>query len=146
MSLRNWQEQDWLSRHQSGREEIRELLALADRDLAQSWTPGLSPDWQLGIAYNAALQCATAALAASGYRVRRAPGHHYRTIQSLTLTLGWDVAEVDALDGFRRKRNVAEYERCGSVSSAEALQMRELAAKLRRDVQAWLEAQHPALM
>jgi hypothetical protein len=45
----------------------------------------ISEDWKLNIAYNAALQAATAALAAAGYRAAREQ-HHYRTIQSLALT------------------------------------------------------------
>lgn len=54
----------------------------------------MSPDWKLNIAYNAALQAATAALAASGYRAAREQ-HHYRTIQSLAHTLGWKAARVN---------------------------------------------------
>jgi hypothetical protein len=62
-------------------------LAVADRDLGASKTPGLHNDWGFNIAYNAALQIATAALAASGYQAERA-NHHYRVIDSLSLTLG----------------------------------------------------------
>ena len=49
----------------------------------------VSDDWRFAIAYNAALQAATAALAAAGYRASR-ENHHYRVIQSLELTLGKD--------------------------------------------------------
>lgn len=146
MSLRSWQEKGWLHKHPASREDVVDLLALADRDLAQCQTRGLSPDWQLAIAYNAALQCATAALAACAYRVRRGTGHHYRTIQSLELTLGWDADTVSVLDGFREKRHTAEYARSGSVSAQEARQMLELARKLRDELQAWLEAHHPTLV
>jgi len=74
----------------------------------------LSPDWALNIAYNAALQSATAALAAAGYRASR-DQHRYRLIQSLQLTLGADLRLADRFDGFRKKRNLAGYERAGSV-------------------------------
>jgi hypothetical protein len=47
---------------------------------------GLSADWQLNIAYNAALQVATVALAAAGHRAAK-DAHHYRVIQSLTYTM-----------------------------------------------------------
>ena len=43
-----------------------------ERDLRDCAQEGLRPDWQLAIAYNAALQAAQAALAASGYRATSA--------------------------------------------------------------------------
>ena len=86
MSLRDLQKAGWLTEHESSREEISALLALADRDIEASQTPGLGPDWRLNIAYNAALQVATAALAAGGFRAGRI-AHHYRTIQTLAQTI-----------------------------------------------------------
>ncbi|HCK99574.1 MAG TPA: hypothetical protein DHW42_05645 [Candidatus Marinimicrobia bacterium] len=68
MILQNWLNNGWLAEHRASSQEIAALLAVADRDLSDCRTSGLSPDWQLNIAYNAALQTATAALAASGYR------------------------------------------------------------------------------
>jgi hypothetical protein len=66
MSLQNWLSNGWLTEHQTSSQEITDLLAIADRDLSECKIHGLSPDWRLNIAYNAALQIATAALAASG--------------------------------------------------------------------------------
>src|SRR5438046_6125408 len=86
MSLEDWQKFGWCKAHKTNRNEIAELLAVADRDLGASKTPGLHNDWGFNIAYNAALQIATAALAASGYQAERA-NHHYRVIDSLSLTL-----------------------------------------------------------
>src|SRR5207244_11582993 len=60
---------------------------LVDRDLTVAATPRLSDDWRLGITYNAALQLATIALAAEGYRAAR-ERHHERTILSLRDTIG----------------------------------------------------------
>jgi len=62
MSLHDWVQNGWLSEHESSREQIRNLLALADRDIQACRTPGLPADWRFAIAYNAALQAATAAL------------------------------------------------------------------------------------
>ena len=62
MSLSDWLKQNWLSEHKPSRQEITDLVAVADRDLRQCQAAGLEPDWRLAIAYNAALQCATAAL------------------------------------------------------------------------------------
>jgi hypothetical protein len=103
--LRDWQKNSWLVEHKSSAEEISALLAIVERDLANAKVTGLADDWRLSIAYNAALQAATAALAASGFRAAREQ-HHYRTIQSLALTIGWPAAQVDRFDRFRKKRNI----------------------------------------
>ena len=91
------------------------------------------------------MQAATAALAAAGYRAPREQ-HHYRTIQSLALTIGWPAAKVDRFDRFRKKRNIGGYETAGVVSEREAREMHELAVGLRDDVFAWLRKQHPKLL
>jgi hypothetical protein len=145
MSLPDWLRDSLLEVHQPSAAEVADLLAVADRDLADCRTPGLSADWRMNIAYNAALQLATAALAASGYRATR-QGHHYRTIQSLIHTIGADQSLVRELDLFRRKRNVAEYERAGLASEHEAETMIALALRLRRAVEEWLRENYPDLM
>ena len=68
MSLRDWQKNSWLVEHKTSPEEIAGLLAIVERDLDNAKVAGLADDWRLSIAYNAALQAATAALAASGFR------------------------------------------------------------------------------
>ena len=65
--LQDWQRNGWLRAYTSSRQEIADLFAVADRDLKACQTPALIPDWQFNIAYNAALQLATTALAAAGY-------------------------------------------------------------------------------
>jgi hypothetical protein len=102
MSLQNWLNNGWLKEHHTSSQEIAALLAVADRDLSDCKASGLSSDWQLNIAYNAALQTATAALAASGYRAVR-EAHHYRVIHSLTHTIKADAGLVSLLDLFRKK-------------------------------------------
>ncbi|MGH8749938.1 MAG: hypothetical protein ACREU5_12640, partial [Burkholderiales bacterium] len=122
------------------------LLAVIDRDLANATLAGLSPDWRCSIAYNAALQAATAALlAASGFRAAREQ-HHYRTIQSLSLTIGWSAELVSRLDRFRKKRNIAGYETAGAISAHEADRAYALAQRLRAEVRRWLESRHPELL
>lgn len=121
------------------------MLAVGDRDLRDSQIEGLSADAQMNNAYSAALQFASAALAAAGYRPSRGADHHFRVIQSLTLTIRWDVVRVDTLDRFRKKRNVSSYERSGTVSDTDARKMQSLANDLRTDVIRWLEEQHPDL-
>lgn len=145
MSLHDWLKSRWLVEHQTSRQEIIDLLSMADRDLAQCQTPNLSPDWQLNIAYNAALQVATAALAAAGYRATR-EAHHYRVIQSLAYTIKTDKNLINRLDKFRKKRNIGSYERAGAISEQEAKEMVALAKDLRDEVMAWIKKNHPELL
>jgi len=145
MSLPDWERDGWLHGHKTSPNEIRDLLAVVERDLADSTAEGLSADWRMNIAYNAALQAATIALAAAGYRASR-DQHHYRVIQSLRETLGTDIQTVNAFDAFRKKRNVAGYDQAGLVSDADASAMRTLAGRLKTDVVAWLRKHHPKLL
>src|SRR3954467_8984934 len=108
VSLKDWLANRWLVPHQPSVEEITELLAVVDRDLEDGAVARLSADWQLGITYNAALQLATLALAAAGYRPGRDRAHE-RAILSLRETVGVDRATVDLLDAVRRKRNQSNY-------------------------------------
>ena len=79
-------------------------MAIVDRDLAASKTPGLHNDWSFNIAYNAALQLATAALAASGYQAERA-NHHHRVIDSPGFTIGIDAGTIKKFDRKKAERS-----------------------------------------
>jgi len=145
MSLTDWLKNAWLVEHESSAEEIADLLTVIDRDLRDCHLPGLSPDWKMAIAYNAALQVAIAALAAVGYRVAR-ESHHFRAIQSLGLTLGCDNATIAHAEAFRKKRNISDYERAGNVSNREAEEMIALATRLRQQLLVWLQETHAELV
>jgi len=145
MSLNDWVNNSWLTPHQTSVEEIRNLLAVCDRDIRDCQAEGLSPDWQMNIAYNAALQAATTALAACGYRASR-DAHHYRVIQSLIHTIGVEKDLVIQFDQFRKKRNIGGYEQAGLVSKKEAEEMFKLAVELRKRVQWWLQASYPEFL
>ncbi len=96
MSFADWVKNGWLVAHKSSKQEIANLLGIVARDLKDSQAKDVSDDWRFAIAYNAALQAATAALAASGYRAGR-DSHHYRVIQSLELTVGKDAKFIGAI-------------------------------------------------
>ena len=145
MSLTNWRDNGWVVEHQTSQEEISDLLNVADRDLSDCESPGLSPDWQLSIAYNAALQSATAALAACGYRSSR-EAHHYRVIQSLAHTIEAESNVINQFDKFRKKRNIGGYEAAGRISQHEAAEMKTLAKKLREQIDKWLQHKFPDLI
>jgi len=145
MSLRQWASNGWVVAHTTSATEIQDLFDLADRDLADCQTARLSDDWRFGIACNAALQLATAALYASGYKPARGQSHHLRAVQSLEFTIAADATLVNQFDAFRAKRNTGTYDRAGAVSRAEADEMRTLAKTLRKRIAAWLTANHPPL-
>jgi len=146
VSLQNWLRNGWLTEHETSPQEIADLFAVVDRDLADAQVAGLSPDTRLRLAYNAALQAATAALAASGYRVARRERHHYLTIESLADTIGADSDLITRFDKFRKKRNIGDYERVGMVSDQEADEMFDLACALRRSVEKWIAVNHPEVL
>jgi hypothetical protein len=145
MSLTNWRDNGWLVEHKTSPQEISDLLNVADRDLADCESPGLSPDWQLSIAYNAALQSATAALAACGYRSSR-DAHHFRIIQSLAHTIETEPNVINQFDKFRKKRNIGGYEAAGRISQQEAGEMKKLAKELYDQIVKWLHQNHADLI
>ena len=144
-SFESWLRNRWLVRHTSSGKEIANLFALSDRDLDACQTKNLPADWRFAIAYNAALQAATAALAAAGYRASR-ESHHHRVILSLEFTLAPERKLIDTFDKFRKKRNISSYDVAGSVSDKEAREMYELAAVLRAKVEQWIWRHHRKLL
>ena len=145
VSLNDWLNEKFVEKHRPSVLEIANLLHICDRDLEKCRIPELGPDWRLSIAHNAALQAATAALAAAGYRARQ-EGQHYRIIQSLAFTMKTDKAVINELDKFRQKRNISDYDRAGLITEQEAEEMIALAQQLRNDVEQWLRSQHPELV
>ena len=142
MSLKRWLDNGWLRPHTTGREEVRNLLAIVERDL-QDAQGGISPDWRFGIAYNAALKLCTILLYAEGYRPERTL-QHYRTIQCLPLILGEDRKnDAEYLDACRSKRNRVEYDYVGGASEDDAEELLAFTRALREDVLSWLRARHP---
>jgi hypothetical protein len=91
------------------------------------------------------LQAATAALTAAGYRASR-ESHHYRVIQSLSLTLGKSAEFIRNFDAFRKKRNVSNYDIGGGVSDRELQEITAMAETLRQEVEDWIHSKHPSLL
>ena len=145
MTLDLWLTNGWLRRHETSAAEIAELLAVAERNLADAAIELLSPDARVGLAYAASLALANAALAATGYRPER-ERHHERLIDSLAHTIGADSRRVGRLHRQRKARNTMTYERVGTVSEAESREALDLALALTDGVRKWLKANHPALL
>lgn len=144
MSLVEWLKNGWLIEHRTSRQEIEHLFRLVDRDITDCRNSTLSADWRFNIAYNAALQCAKAALAAAGFRAAK-DAHHYRVIQSLKFTLRAEDKIVKKLDAFRKKRNVSEYNHAGAVTTVELDEISVLAGNLRKSAETWIAAEFPSL-
>ena len=145
MSLPDWHKFGWITTHQTSATEIRDLLGVLDRDLKDSAVEDISADARLGMAYNATLKAATIALAAAGYRASR-DQHHYRVLQSLCQTIGATAKEVARLDAFRKKRNMADYDRAGAASEHEVNELRAIAFDLRQRVVAWVRSKDATLL
>ena len=145
MSLKQWESNGWLRKHETSPDEINNLLMIVDRDLKDA-SEGISADWRFGIAYNAALKLCTVLLYAEGYKAERTL-QHYRTIQALPLILGQEKAnDANYLDACRSKRNIVEYDYVGGATDDDADELMEYGKELRDDVMAWLKKAHPGLV
>lgn len=110
MTLQNLLRIGKLKDHAPTAAEVLRLLAAVERNLADAAVPKISDESRFDIAYKAVMQCALAAMMASGYRPSTSePGHHVTLIQSLPLILGVDNATWVVLDALRRKRNANDY-------------------------------------
>lgn len=108
MSLDDWLANGLLVEHRTSPQEIADLFAIiVKRDLRECQTGTHSPEWQLGIVYNAVLQAARAALAVGGYRVPQREGHHYYVLQSLAYTIELDTDTVRHLMPYARSTILA---------------------------------------
>lgn len=145
MSLELYLRNNWLRTHESSTEEIASLFAIADRDIRESQTPGLGPEWRFDIAYNSMLQSATAALVAAGYRAER-QNRHMRTIECLAFTIGLDQQQVGFFDACRRKRHTAVYDQMGAISDQEAAELIQSAVRLHQQVEDWIREEHAELL
>jgi hypothetical protein len=145
MSLENWAKNSWLEKRDSDAQEIARLLALADgrlEDYRRAIAGKLSPDVQLGLAYDAIRVCATAALRAAGYRVVRGGSEHYRTIEALEFSIDPQKKLIPALDKLRKKRNIGWYDDYGLVSQGEADHCGKMAVRVRKEVEDWIRKSH----
>jgi|P1105metagenome_2_1110788.scaffolds.fasta_scaffold22067_3 hypothetical protein len=145
MSLLDWRKFGWLKPHETSLEELRNLLAIADRDIADAGADSLSADWRFGIAYNAALKLCTMMLYDAGFMPEKTLAH-YRTLLSIQYTLGEHrKSDAEYLDACRVKRNHVEYDYVNGASETEAHELVAFAKELRAEVVEKLKAKYPDL-
>ncbi len=146
MTLQNWLDEGKLKTHTSSPKEIENLFRVIDRDITDAGIEEVSADRRFATAYNAALQLATVALLASGYRVVAGKGHHYITIHSLQHTMGKvGQARMYYLNLCRQARNKTDYDRAGVTKEDDVEQLLEEVTALKTEVIDWLKANHPKL-
>jgi uncharacterized protein (UPF0332 family) len=117
-----------IRRIQSSAEEVKEIVALADRDMhlagfviSQDW------DWAFSIVYNAILQISRAYMFSRGYRAASHEAHK-NTFEFMSATLGKDQEKtVQYFDRMRQKRNRVIYETVGLVTGIEVKELLRLA-------------------
>lgn len=146
MSLDNLAKIGQLKPHAPTAAEIRRLLAAVQRNLKDAAATSISDETRFDAGYKAIMQCALAALMASGYRPStNVPGHHQTMVASLSLTLGMPRDEWLVLDALRRKRNINDYS--GDLIDPESV--RECIARAKAlftSTRHWLKAHHPELL
>jgi hypothetical protein len=141
MTLQDWLSNGWLKRHTTSQQEINELLAKVERDIAEASKEEITLDWRLAIAYNACLGCATIALRASGYRMPGGAGQHYRTIQSLRFTIDPDSDIIISLEAISKKRAIVSYDAAGTITESEVEEALSLAKDLRDALVKWIKSE-----
>ena len=139
MSLEKWVEDGWLRREPTSPGEIKDLLEIVERSLADSKVEAVSTDLRFIAAFNAALSVATTALRASGHRTSTQAGHHVKTIESLELTIKASPKLIQRFKTFNNKRNKSVYD-------VELEAMAKLAIELKDSTAAWLQEFHPELL
>jgi hypothetical protein len=146
MSLEKWLEYGWLRREPTSPSEIKNLLGIVDRSLADSRVEAVSTDLRFIAAFNAALCVETTALRASGHRTATQAGHHVKTIESLELTIKASPKLIQRFKTFNNKRNKSVYDVAGAISDQELEAMKKLADDLKDSALAWLQEFHPELL
>ena len=139
-------EYGWLRREATSPSEIKDLLGIVERSLADSKVEAVSTDLRFIAAFNAALCLATTALRASGHRTATQTGHHVKTIESLDLTIKATPKVIQRFKTFNNKRNKSVYDVAGAVSEQELEAVLELATELKDRTIMWLQKFHPELL
>ncbi|MCJ7458626.1 MAG: hypothetical protein MUP17_06520 [candidate division Zixibacteria bacterium] len=146
MNLKQLLNQGRLRLHKTSKEEIRNLLKVAKRDIDDSQVKGLSSDRKFATAYNAVLQLATILIYCKGYKPY-GMGHHFTVFQSIKEILGREYYGLsDYFDSCRAKRNITDYDYAGGISETEAEELIGEAKEFMKVVIRWIKTNYPNLL
>ncbi len=146
MTLQNLADIGRLRPHSTTTKELARLLESAASSIADAKRKENHPSSRLDLAYKGLMQCALAALMANGFRpATNEPGHQQTMIQTLPKTLGLPAEKLRLFDGFRRARNLADYEG-DPVGERLVIECIEAAGRLLAELRAWLKKNRPDLL
>jgi hypothetical protein len=126
--------------------EIRRLIGVARREIADAAVAGLSADGSFEHAYVAALTAATILVRAHAERIHGIEHHRLTFVRLGELAGGRWASAANYLQHCRVRRNRTMYDLAGGVSAAEARELRLQAARLLSDVLDWLRNQRSELL
>ncbi len=134
-----------LKPHKPSAADIARLLDSAKGSITDAGRKELNPNSRLDLAYKGLMQCALAALMANGFRPSTSePGHHQTTIQTLPKTIALPSEKLRLFDGFRRARNLSDYEG-EPVEDSVVNECIAAASDLLSRVRAWIKENRPDL-
>ncbi|MCZ0951312.1 MAG: hypothetical protein OXJ56_01895 [Rhodospirillaceae bacterium] len=146
MSLKNLLGIGQLEEHETTVAQVQQMLASAERSIADARQTLISPETRLDAAYRAITQLCMVALWANDYRPSRSrPGHHQTMIQSLVHSVELDPDQMSLLDTFRVKRNAIDYTG-DDVDEASVEECIGAADLLFGQLTGWLADNKPELM
>lgn len=127
-------------------DEVQGMWGKAARSLHSSSAAGLDTDSAFTLAYQAALQAATALVRAAGYRVR-GEGHHHHTFAAVAaLDLG-DLSEAARqLNIIRQQRHGAIYDWQTTTRDQDLALLRSATTRLLEHGRGWLSTRRPHLV
>ena len=144
MTWKKLLEEQRVAREPARKEELAQLRAVAERNLADARIETLSTDGKFGHAYEAARAFATIVVRASGYRVKSARGAHYSTFVALEAADPKRFARHAAyFNTCREKRNDLSYELAGVVTDSEAGELLREVPAFQALVDEWLRGHAP---
>jgi hypothetical protein len=126
--------------------EIRRLIGVARREIADAAVAGLSADGSFEHAYVAALTAATILVRAHAERIHGIEHHRLTFVRLGELAGGRWASAANYLQHCRVRRNRTMYDLAGGVSAAEARELRLQAERLLSDVLDWLRNQRSELL
>lgn len=143
MTWRTWLKEGRVEAHAPAPAELVAQRRAAERSLKDAALEGLSPEGRFQLAYGAALDLATIAVRASGFRIKSRVGHHQLTFEAAGTALGDSCRDtLDYFDLCRRRRNVISYDG-DEVSQALADELLAETIRFAEMIDRWLQAEHP---